>query len=105
VRIKTVSGATGSVSDIEYRDITLRGITNYGIVIQQDYLNGHPTGKPTSGVPITNVRLNNVKGTIEYNALPKYILCAACSNFTFTNVAITGGKASKCVGLPKGSSC
>lgn len=105
VRIKTVSGATGSVSDIEYTDITLSGITRYGIDIQQDYLNGGPTGKPTSGVPITNVRLNNIKGSIEYNALPKYILCASCSNFTFTNIAITGGKASQCVGLPSGSYC
>jgi polygalacturonase len=37
VRIKTVSGATGSVSGVTYKDITLSGITKYGIVIEQDY--------------------------------------------------------------------
>jgi galacturan 1,4-alpha-galacturonidase len=37
VRIKTVYGATGSVSGVTYKDITLSGITKYGIVIEQDY--------------------------------------------------------------------
>lgn len=45
VRIKTVSGATGSVKGVTYKDITLSGITSYGIVIEQDYENGSPTGK------------------------------------------------------------
>ena len=35
VRIKTVYDATGSVSDVTYKDITLSGITKYGIVIEQ----------------------------------------------------------------------
>lgn len=50
VRIKTVYGATGSVKNVTYSDITLSGITKYGIVIEQDYENGSPTGmhKPNS---------------------------------------------------------
>jgi polygalacturonase len=32
VRIKTVSGATGSVSGVTYKDITLSNISDYGIV-------------------------------------------------------------------------
>ncbi|KAF8435615.1 glycosyl hydrolases family 28-domain-containing protein [Kalaharituber pfeilii] len=66
VRIKTVYGATGSVSNFTYADITLKNITKYGIVIEQDYENGSPmaTGKPTSGVPISNVTLKDVKGTV-----------------------------------------
>jgi polygalacturonase len=35
VRIKTVSGATGSVIGVTYKDITMSGITSYGIVIEQ----------------------------------------------------------------------
>jgi len=35
VRIKTVSGATGSVTGVTYKDITMSGITSYGIVIEQ----------------------------------------------------------------------
>lgn len=40
VRIKTVSGATGKVNNVTYEDVTLSGITNYGIVVEQDYQNG-----------------------------------------------------------------
>ncbi|TAQ83982.1 hypothetical protein B7494_g7695 [Chlorociboria aeruginascens] len=50
VRIKTVYDATGSVSGVTYKDITLSAITSYGIVIEQDYENGSPTGTPTTGL-------------------------------------------------------
>jgi polygalacturonase len=40
VRIKTVSGATGSVKNVTYSGITLSSISDYGIVIEQDYENG-----------------------------------------------------------------
>lgn len=44
VRIKTVYGATGSVSGVTYKNITLNNISKYGIIIEQDYENGSPTG-------------------------------------------------------------
>lgn len=105
VRIKTVSGATGSVSGVTYKDITLSGITSYGVVVQQDYLNGSPTGKPTSGVPITDVTFSNVKGTVSSSATNVYVLCAKCSGWTW-DVSVSGGKtSSKCAGLPSGVKC
>lgn len=108
VRIKTVSGATGSVSGVTYKDITLSGITSYGIVIEQDYLNGGPTGTPTTGVPITDLTVSNVKGTVASSATNIYILCGsgACSNWTWDDVAVTGGKTSTaCLNIPSGASC
>lgn len=51
VRIKTISGDTGTVKNITYSDITLSGITKYGIVIEQDYENGSPTGTPNHRCP------------------------------------------------------
>lgn len=106
VRIKTVSGATGSVSGVTYKDITLSGITKYGIVIQQDYENGSPTGTPTAGVPITGLTLSNVHGTVSSSGTNVYILCAACSSWTWSSVAVTGGKTSTaCKGIPSGASC
>ena len=45
VRIKTVSGATGLVNNVTYSNINLSGITNYGIDIQQDYINGGPSSR------------------------------------------------------------
>jgi len=68
VRIKTVSGATGAVKGVTYSGITLKNITKYGIVIEQDYENGSPTGTPTSGVPITGLTVKGVTGTVASGA-------------------------------------
>jgi polygalacturonase len=92
VRIKTVYDATGSVSDITYSGITLSNITKYGVVIEQDYENGSPTGTPTAGVPITGLTLNKVTGTVSSSAEDYYILCAACSSWSFSGVSVTGGE-------------
>jgi polygalacturonase len=108
VRIKTVYGATGSVSGVTYKDITLSGISSYGIVVRQDYENGSPTGTPTTGVPITNFVLNNVKGTVDSSATDVFILCGSgsCSDWTWTSVSVTGGKvSSSCENVPSGASC
>lgn len=93
VRIKTNSGTTGSVSNITYRNITLANISNYGLDVQQDYLNGGPTGEPTNGVNVTGLVFEDVTGTVQSDAYNYYILCGdgSCSDFTFTNVNITGG--------------
>ncbi|KAH7014141.1 the polygalacturonase [Microdochium trichocladiopsis] len=106
VRIKTVSGATGSVSGVTYSGIKLSNIAKYGIVIEQDYENGSPTGVPTSGVPITGLTLDKVTGTAKSSAVDVYILCAkgACSNWKWTGVSVTGGKKSAaCQNIPSGS--
>ncbi|KAF4831935.1 Endopolygalacturonase 1 [Colletotrichum tropicale] len=104
VRIKTVSGATGSVSGVTYSGITLSNIAKYGIVIEQDYENGSPTGTPTSGVPITGLTLSNIKGTVASSGTDVYILCASCSSWKWSGISVTGGKSStKCKGIPSGS--
>jgi polygalacturonase len=127
VRIKTVYGATGSVSDvcllsslffgclthlldpaqITYSGITLSNVNKYGVVIEQDYENGSPTGKPTTGVPITNLKLNKVTGTVTSSAKDYYILCGsgACSSWAFSGVSVTGGKSNSCNYKPSGFSC
>lgn len=106
VRIKTVYGATGSVSGVTYQDITLSGITGYGIVIRQDYENGSPTGTPTTGVPITDFVLDNVEGTVNSGATDVFILCGSgsCSDWTWTGVSVTGGYVStSCENVPSGA--
>jgi polygalacturonase len=77
----------------------MSGITTYGIDVQQDYLNGGPTGVPTNGVTIANVIFSNVTGTATSSAYDYYILCGdgSCSNFSYSSVSITGGgKTSSC---------
>ncbi|KAG4441149.1 hypothetical protein IFR05_003370 [Cadophora sp. M221] len=97
-RIKSNSGTTGSIENITYKNIKLSGISTYGIDVQQDYLNGGPTGTPTNGVTINGVTFQNVTGTATSSAKNYYVLCGiGCSNFKFIDVAITGGgKASSC---------
>ncbi len=98
-RIKTNFNATGFVANITYSNITVRGITTYGIDVQQDYLNGGPTGNPSNGVLIQGVRFQNVTGTAAAGAQDYYILCGdgSCSDFELTDVDIAGGgKASSC---------
>lgn len=100
-RIKSNSGTTGVIRNIAYENVTLSGITRYGIDVQQDYLNGGPTGTPTNGVSIAGVRFVNVTGTVTggSSSYDYYILCGegSCSDFTYEGVSVTGGK--------KGGSC
>ncbi|KAL1596325.1 hypothetical protein SLS60_008970 [Paraconiothyrium brasiliense] len=117
VRIKTVSGATNSVvQNIVYQNIKLSNITGYGIVgvlesglsrrcqltigqiVEQDYLNGGPSGTPTNGVKISDVAFETVTGTVASKAKDYYILCGSgsCSNITFSGVKVTGGTGDSC---------
>lgn len=69
-------------------DIKMSGITDFGIVIEQDYENGDPTGDPTDGVPITDVTLQDITGSVSDDAQAYYILCAACSDWTVSGVDV-----------------
>lgn len=106
VRIKTVSGAVASVSDIYYRNITIKGADTYGIVVDQSY--GGTKHVPTNGVTITNFQLKDVTGVVDSGATQILIECGvgSCTNWTWSNVKVTGGKkATTCVNKPSGISC
>lgn len=108
IRIKTIAGATGSVSGVTFSNIQLSGITDYGIVIEQDYENGGPTGSPTTGVPITGLTVERVTGSVESDATGVYILCGegSCSDWTWSGVSVTSGESSdECQNVPSGASC
>jgi polygalacturonase len=98
-RIKSNSNTTGFISNILYENIRVENISIYGIDIQQDYLNGGPTGNPTNGVMIQNITIRNVTGTATEEARNYYILCgeSSCRNIMIDNVDIHGGgKPSAC---------
>ncbi|KAK7039395.1 glycoside hydrolase [Favolaschia claudopus] len=97
-RIKTNSGTTGSVTNVEWSNIQVSNISRYGIDVQQDYLNGGPTGVPTNGVTITGITISNITGTAASSAKNYYILCGSdsCSGFDFVDVSITGGTDDSC---------
>ncbi|KAK5120236.1 hypothetical protein LTR85_006442 [Meristemomyces frigidus] len=103
-RIKSNSNTTGYIANITYQNIAVSNISIYGIDIQQDYLNGGPTGNPTNGVIITGVTMTNITGTAEAEAQDYYILCGegSCSDFTFNDISIMGGTNSSCNVQPVG---
>lgn len=99
VRIKTDAGATGSVDNVSWTNVRLEGIRNFGIDVQQDYLNGGPSGTPSNGVRVSGVKFENVTGWVRDSAIDYYVLCGegSCSDFEFVDVKITGGnKTSSC---------
>ncbi|KAM0797112.1 hypothetical protein BDR22DRAFT_899853 [Usnea florida] len=109
IRIKTSYDATGSVKGVTYKNIKLSNISKYGIVIEQDYENGKPTGSPSTGVPITDLVIESISGTVASSAQDVYILCgssASCSEWTWTGVDVVGGTmATTCKNVPSGASC
>lgn len=106
VRIKTISGDTGTVSGVTYSGITLSGITDYGIIVNQAY--DGTSGDPTNGVAISKFVLDNVQGTVESSATNILIECGSgsCTDWTWSGVSVTGGKtSSSCLNVPSGASC
>ena len=94
VRIKTIYGDTGSVSEVTYQEITLSEITEYGIIVEQNY--DDTSEAATTGVPITDFVLDGVQGTVESTGTDIYIVCGSgsCSDWTWTDVSVSGGKTS-----------
>ncbi|KAI9666136.1 MAG: hypothetical protein M1821_004071 [Bathelium mastoideum] len=108
VRIKATEGDTGTIKGVTYSGITLSGITGYGILIEQNYDGGDLKGSPTSGIPITDLTLKSVEGTVASGGTNIEIVCGsgACSSWTWSSVSVTGGKTStNCENVPSGASC
>ncbi|EIN05962.1 hypothetical protein PUNSTDRAFT_46274 [Punctularia strigosozonata HHB-11173 SS5] len=107
-RIKTNSGTTGTINNVTYSNIQISNISIYGIDIQQDYLNGGPTGVPTNGVTITDIFMSDITGTVQSAGENYYLLTASdtsASSWKFSNLAVTGGHNSTCLVKPSGFSC
>jgi galacturan 1,4-alpha-galacturonidase len=107
VRIKTKAGqGAGAVSGVTYSNIVLENIQKRGIVVQQDYENGGPTGRPGADVRISGLTLSGITGHVAGGAKKVYVLCAAggCSDWKWSGISLTGGSGSSCSGEPSGAS-
>nr|AAY82498.1 polygalacturonase [Ophiostoma ulmi] len=110
IRVKGTVGTTGTIKGVTYNKITLSGITNYGVLIEQNYNGGDLKGTATSGVPITGLTIKDISGTkaIASSGYNVVITCGsgACSGWTWSGVSVTGGKSyDKCTNVPNGISC
>ncbi|KAJ5668945.1 hypothetical protein N7462_010015 [Penicillium macrosclerotiorum] len=110
IRIKATEGDTGSITGVTYSEITLSAISDYGILIEQNYDGGDLKGDPTSGIPITDLTIENISGAdaVDSDGYDVVIVCGsgACSDWTWTDVNVTGGKTySDCENVPSVTSC
>nr|ADU33253.1 endopolygalacturonase [Sitophilus oryzae] len=111
IHIKTHKDAgTGAISDVTYKNIKLSGITNYGINVQENYANGGDSGDPLGNIPITNLNLQSVTGSMSggSSSMSVYILCGdgGCSNWAWSGVSISSAKKSNsCNFTPSGFTC
>ncbi|ERL93975.1 hypothetical protein D910_11260 [Dendroctonus ponderosae] len=111
IHVKTHSDAgTGSISDVTYKSIKLSSITKYGINVQEDYADGSSTGTALGNIPITNLVLDAISGSMSggSSSIAVYILCGTdgCSDWTWSDISITDAKKdSSCNFTPTGYSC
>ncbi|KAI0967338.1 endopolygalacturonase 4 [Xylaria arbuscula] len=111
IRIKTIEGDTGSVSNVLYDDITFSSISKYGILIEQNYDGGDlDGGTASSGIPITDLTVKNIVGggAVSSSGYDVVITCGsgACSGWTWSSVDVTGGTTySKCTNVPSVAKC
>jgi polygalacturonase len=85
-------------------------LPRYGILIEQNYDGGDLKGDPTSGIPITDLTMQNIsgKGAVASSGYNIAIVCGsgACSNWTWKSVEVTGGKTyGSCKNVPSVAQC
>jgi len=97
LRIKTVYGATdASVSNVIYSDNKASGISQYGVIIEQDYKNGGPSGTPSNGVTLGPVMFyGNNTVAVGSKAKEVYVLCGELCKGTWdwSGLTTSGGSA------------
>ncbi|KAJ5887917.1 hypothetical protein N7495_007958 [Penicillium taxi] len=110
IRIKATEGKTGTIKGVTYEDITLSSISDYGILIEQNYKGGDLKGDPTTGIPITDLTIKSISGAdaVDSDGYNIAIVCGddACSDWTWSDVNISGGDTyGSCKNVPSVASC
>ncbi|ETM39406.1 hypothetical protein L914_14441, partial [Phytophthora nicotianae] len=100
IRIKTIIGLKGLVSDVKYVDNKLQNVKN-AIVMHSDYSKskGGYTGSATSQVQITGVTVSGLTGSAtnlyDIVANPKVV-----SDWSFSGIKVSASANGKAVGQP-----
>ncbi|KAL1506650.1 hypothetical protein ABEB36_005975 [Hypothenemus hampei] len=106
IHIKTHNdGSTGTLKNILYKNIEFNHIDRYAVSIQENY----PSGEAKANIPISNLTLDNVKGSMTGSkSMAFQIICASggCSDFHFNDVEVTGAQTkNQCENVPSGINC
>ncbi|UPX20484.1 Endo-polygalacturonase [Ascochyta rabiei] len=111
LRVKASVGDTGTINKVTYNKITLKNISKYGALIEQNYDGGDLKGTAGTGIPITNLVVENITGTgaVSSSGYDVVVTCGSstsCTGWTWSNVAITGGKTyGSCTNVPSVTKC
>ncbi|XP_060534872.1 polygalacturonase-like [Cylas formicarius] len=102
-----IPGESGILRNVTYKNIFMRGIIDYGIDVQQNYPDKY--APPENTIPIYNLNLINVTGSVNPEAVPIQILCAqdGCFDWNWSGVDIEGNVAAdNCTNyVPPGFRC
>ncbi|KAL4150226.1 hypothetical protein PRNP1_009630 [Phytophthora ramorum] len=105
IRIKTITGMKGLVTDATYIDNKLVNVKN-AIVLHSDYnkTKGGYSGIPDSLANITNIKIENLSGS----ATNLYDIVAnpdVVANWVFSNIAVNATNIGQCKGEPSTVQC
>ncbi|KAG6616171.1 putative polygalacturonase [Phytophthora cinnamomi] len=100
LRIKTIIGLQGLVSDVKFLDNTLSNVLN-AIVVHSDYSKslGRYTGAATSQAQITGVTVSGLKGTAT-NLYDIVVNSKVVSELTFSGIQVAATAKGTLSGLP-----
>ncbi|GMF30465.1 unnamed protein product [Phytophthora lilii] len=104
LRIKTVIGLKGLVSNVKYINNKLENVEN-AIAIHSDYSRskGAYSGAPTSLVTITDITVDGLTGSAG-NIYDIVVNPKVVSNWKFSGITVSGTKGI-CMGQPSGIAC
>ncbi|OSS47186.1 hypothetical protein B5807_09884 [Epicoccum nigrum] len=111
IRVKASVGDTGTINKVTYNKITLKNISKYGALIEQNYDGGDLKGTAGTGIPITGLVVENITGTgaVSNSGYDVVVTCGSttsCTGWTWSNVSITGGKTyGSCTNVPSVTKC
>ncbi|KAE8971169.1 hypothetical protein PR002_g26912 [Phytophthora rubi] len=105
LRIETIIGLKGLVSNVKYSGNKLSNVEN-AIVIHSDYSKskGGYTGSPTSAVTIQNVAISGLSGTAT-NLYDIVANSKVVSGWSFSGVTVSATKTGSCSGQPSNVAC
>ncbi|KAE8953475.1 hypothetical protein PR002_g32372, partial [Phytophthora rubi] len=105
IRIKTIIGLKGQVSNAKYPNNKLSNVKN-AIVIHSDYseAKGGYTGSPTSDVTIQGVTISGLSGTAT-NLYDIVTNSNVVSGWTFSGITVSASSKGSCSGQPSSIAC
>ncbi|KAF4315287.1 hypothetical protein G195_011093, partial [Phytophthora kernoviae 00238/432] len=105
IRIKTITGLNGLVSNAKYTNNKLSNVEN-AIVIHSDYSKskGGYTGSATSAVNIKGVTISGLSGTAT-NLYDIVANSKVVSNWSFSGITVSASKTGSCSGQPSSLKC